>query len=178
MSDSESGPRRRTDSSSVGRSPDDRPGGDYTPLVFPAVAVLAGIVQVALWHVPPVTAFLLSFLVVVVGFQGIWGFLGHYFRSDEIAAFIGWPAGNPFQKEVAFANLSYGVVGVLCFWFRGGFWVATVIGISVFLLGAAVGHVTNVRETGNRSPGNAGAILWTDVLTPVVLLALLVMYRP
>jgi len=27
-------------------------------------------------------------------------FLGHYFKSDDIARYIGWPAGNPFQNEI------------------------------------------------------------------------------
>ncbi|WP_435157996.1 DUF6790 family protein [Haladaptatus sp. DFWS20] len=154
----------------------DRTVGDYIPLLFPVGAVLAGISQILLWNTPAVEAFLLAFLVIVVGLQGIWAFLGHYFRPDEIAAFIGWPSGNPFQREVAFANLAFGTLGLLCVWFRGGFWIATALGISVFMLGAAFVHVKEIRETGNRSPGNAGPILWTDILTSLVLLVLLTLY--
>jgi hypothetical protein len=165
-----------TDASVADRPHTDRTVGDYSPLLFPAGGILAGIAQVLLLDTPAVEAFLLAFLVIVVGLQGLWAFLGHYFRSDEIAAFIGWPANNPFQKEVAFGNLAFGVLGVLCLWFRGGFWIATAIGISVFMLGAAIVHVKDIRETQNRSPGNAGAILWTDVLTSLVLLVLLGLY--
>ncbi len=99
------------------------------------------------------------------------------FQTRRIAAFTGWPAGNPFQREVAFANLALGVLGVLCLWFRGGFWLTMAIGISVFMLGAAFGHVKEIRATENRSPGNAGPILSTDILTPLVLLTLMVLYN-
>ena len=57
-----------------------------------------------------------------------------------VAASIGWPAGNPFQYEVAVANLAFGVLGLLCLRFRDGFWTATAIGWSVFMLGAAAVH--------------------------------------
>ncbi|WP_227355527.1 DUF6790 family protein [Haladaptatus salinisoli] len=151
--------------------------GRLQPLVFPLVALIAGAIQVGAWGYPFAETFLRWFLVVTVGVQGIWAFLGHYFRSDDIAAYIGWPVGNPFQEEVAFANLAFGTLGVLCFWLRDGFWTATVVGISVFMLGAAAVHLREIRTTDNRAPGNAGAILLTDVVIPVVLLALLVTTR-
>ncbi|MCQ8904725.1 MAG: hypothetical protein NQU45_03285 [Methanothermobacter sp.] len=56
---------------------------------------------------------------------------------DIIATYIEWPTGSPFQLEVAFANLSFGVLGLLSWKFRGEFWMATIIGFSVFYLGAA-----------------------------------------
>lgn len=143
------------------------------PLVFPLLAVVAGAIQVVAFGSPVADAFLRWFLVIAVGLQGVWAFLGHYFRSDDIAAYIGWPSGNPFQKEVAFSNLAFGVLGLLCLWFRGDFWVATAVGISVFSLGAAVVHVHELRVNDNRNPGNSGTILFTDVLIPIVLLALL-----
>ena len=138
MAHGERSSTHETDTSVAHRPRTDRTVGEYSPLLFPAGGILAGIAQVLLLDTPAVEAFLLAFLVVVVGIQGIWAFLGHYFRSDEIAAFIGWPADNPFQKEVAFGNLAFGVLGVLFFWFRGRFWISTAIGISVFMLGAAM----------------------------------------
>ncbi|MBE2899220.1 hypothetical protein DNK57_00005 [Methanothermobacter thermautotrophicus] len=72
-----------------------------------------------------------------VGLGSLWAFLGHAFMLDIIATYIGWPTGSPFQLEVAFANLSFGVLGLLSWKFRGEFWMATIIGFSVFYLGAA-----------------------------------------
>lgn len=147
---------------------------DYLqPLAFPAGAIVLAVVLIAIWSMAPVEAFLLSFLIVTVGLQGIWAFLGHYFKAEMVADLIGWPAGNPFQTEIAFANLAFGTLGLLCVPFRGGFWIATTIGISIFLLGAASVHIREIRKQGNLNPANAGGILLTDILTPVVLLGLL-----
>lgn len=149
-------------------------GMNLTPLVFLFIALGSAVGQVIFWGTPIIESLLVSLLVVTVGLQGIWAFLGHYFKSDEIALFIGWPPGNPFQKEMAFANLAFGVLGILSFWFRGGFWIATVIGISVLLLGAASIHLNEIRESQNLNPGNAGIILLTDIIVPLALIVLLI----
>jgi len=116
---------------------------------------------------------LLWLFVVDVGVAGLMGFYAHTAMAAETAASIGWAPGSPFQFEVAVANLAFGVLGILCVWLRGLWWWATAVGISVFLLGAAYGHVQQIVEAGNRSPGNAGAVLYADILIPLVLLALL-----
>lgn len=116
---------------------------------------------------------LLYILPTAVGLNGLIGFAGHAFIPDEIAESIGWPKGNPFQFEIAVANLSYGLLGVLCLWFHGSFWVATGIGSSIFLLGAAYGHITEIVNKGNLAPNNAGAILYADIFIPVIVLSLL-----
>jgi len=124
-----------------------------------------------------VKIFLLSLLVFTVGFGSIMGFIGHAFFADKVAAYIGWASGNPFQLEVAFANLAFGIMGILCFWIRGNFWAATVIGFSVFSLGAAYGHIMNMFYTGNSAPGNVGAVLILDIFVPLLLLLLLLTYN-
>jgi hypothetical protein len=59
---------------------------------------------------------------VFLGFSSILAFFGHTFAADEIAAYIGWMPGSPFQFEVAVANLAIGVLGISCVWLRGNFW--------------------------------------------------------
>src|SRR5918911_3353949 len=120
---------------------------------------------------------LLWLLVIDIGVGGIFGFIGHTVFADRAAASIGWPAGNPFQTEVAVANLAVGVLGVLCYWLRDNFWVATVIANSVFQLGAAVVHINQIMVAHNYQPDNAGIVLYTDILVPLVLVALLVYHR-
>ncbi|MBK1647182.1 DUF6790 family protein [Rhabdochromatium marinum] len=66
-----------------------------------------------------------------------------------------------------------GVAGVIAFWQGLSFRVATFIPPALFLLGAAGGHVYQILTTENLAPGNAGSILWTDLLLPVVGFALL-----
>lgn len=132
-------------------------------------AVLIAVAHILLWGDPVAATLLLWLLVIKVGLGGLWSFLGHYFKSDEVAAYIGWPAGNPFQKEVAFANLGLGTCGLLCYFFRDGFWLATIVFASAFLVGAFSVHLQDRRERGNRHPGNAGPVFFADVLGPVVL---------
>ncbi len=119
---------------------------------------------------------LLWLLVITVGIQGIFAFIGHTVFADATAASIGWPAGNPFQSEVAVANLTIGTLGILCYWLRGNFWVATVIGFFVWWLGDAVVHITSIVVSGNYAPNNAGVTFYLDILVPVILMALLVYY--
>jgi hypothetical protein len=111
-------------------------------------------------------------LPIAVGLGGVLAFLGHTFRAEDIARSIGWPAGNPFQFEVAVANLAFGVLGLLCVKLRDGFRTATVLGYAVFLEGAACGHVRQIVAAGNWSINNAGPVLAADVLFPLLLLAL------
>lgn len=117
---------------------------------------------------------LLYLLVIFVGVGGILGAFAHIFMADQTALSIGWQPGSPFQFEVAMANLAFGVLGILCIWKRGGFWTATGIGIAVFYLGAAYGHIRDMIVNGNYAPDNAGPVLWlNDIAVPIVILALL-----
>lgn len=124
-----------------------------------------------------VEIFLMSFLVISVGIGSIWAFIGHAFLSAQVAASIGWAAGNPFQLEVAFANLGIGVLGILCYWIRGNFWIATVISSSIFLIGAAYIHIINMFQFANYAPGNVGSVLYMDIIGPIILIVLIILYK-
>jgi len=112
-------------------------------------------------------------LPISVGLGGLMAFLGHTMRADDVARSIGWPTGNPFQFEVAAANLAFGVLGLLCVRFRDGFWTATIVGYGVFLEGAAYVHIREIVAAGNWSINNAGPVLFADVLFPILLGTLL-----
>lgn len=121
--------------------------------------------------------FLAYGLVCNVGLSGIYAFMGHAFAPDQVAAYIGWPAGSPFQFEIAIANLSFGVLGLLCFWRRGDFWLATIIGHSIFVFGAAYGHVVDMVLHQNYAPGNAGPPLYADIIMPVIFVSLYCLHK-
>jgi hypothetical protein len=104
--------------------------------------------------------------------------MGHTFAATEVAESIGWPAGNPFQTEVAVANLAIGALGILSYWIRGNFWTAAVIATSIWLLGAATIHVVEIVTAANYSPGNAGLIFYMDLIGPLLLIALLIYSMP
>ncbi len=150
--------------------------------IFLIVTIIGAVLHLFLSKAPKTKniifeVFLLWFLVIMVGVSSIWAFIGHVFMANYIAALVGWPAGNPFQFEVGIANLSYGILGLLCWKFRDNFWTATVIALSTFYLGDAYGHIINIAQTGNMAPGNAGYALYMDILVPIVLICLLIFYK-
>jgi hypothetical protein len=113
-------------------------------------------------------------LLIHVGLSGLFAFFGHAFRADQVAASIGWAAGSPFQFEVAMANLAFGILGILCVFFKGGFRLATGIGYAVFLFGAAFVHIRETITTGNDAVNNAGPVLYIgDIAIPLLILILL-----
>ncbi len=117
---------------------------------------------------------LMYLLLIQVGLTGLWAFFGHMFLSDQVARSIGWATGSPFQLEVAMANLAFGILGVLCIFFRDGFWLATGIGYAVFLFGAAFVHIREILTVGNYAVNNAGPFLYlNDIALPLVILMLL-----
>ena len=75
-----------------------------------------------------------------VGVMGLLTAYAHVFRPLQTSASIGWTT-SPYEYEVGMADLTMGVLGVLCLKFRGNFWLATAIGNAVWLLGDAVGHI-------------------------------------
>jgi hypothetical protein len=77
---------------------------------------------------------------------------------------------------VAVANLTIGTLGILCYWMRGNFWIATVIAFSVQWLGSGVVHIRSIVIEANYAPNNAGLTFYLDILMPVMLIALLVYY--
>jgi hypothetical protein len=99
----------------------------------------------------------------------------HVFFSEMSASFFGWEH-SPFQLEVGFASLGFGIVGLLAFRQSLGFREASVMGPSVFLWGAAGGHVYQMITTHNFAPGNAGIVFWTDIIIPII--ALVLLYQP
>ncbi|OYX71082.1 MAG: hypothetical protein B7Y95_13475 [Rhizobiales bacterium 32-66-11] len=121
---------------------------------------------------------LLRYLFLVpLGLMGLWAFMGHVFFAAEAARAIGW-APSPFQFEVGMANFGMGLAGVIAaFYGNWGFRLGVAVVAAGFLGGAAVGHVVQIVQTGNLAAGNAGPILYTDILTPLTLLVLLALTR-
>ena len=150
-------------------------------LFFVVLGLVVGAVHVYLDNQPRTKGrvaqiFLPWLLVIPVGIGSVFSFIGHTVFADTTAASIGWPAGNPFQSEVAVANLTVGILGIPCYWMRGNFWVATVIGFCVWWLGDAVVHIREIVVAANYAPNNAGVTFYLAIVFPVILIALLVYY--
>jgi hypothetical protein len=108
-----------------------------------------------------------------IGFTGFYTFIIHAFYPEIAAANIGW-APSPFQYEVAMANLSFGLLAVLAFNSSYSFRLATVIGFTCWLWGAAIVHIYEMTKTHNYAPGNAGSWFWMDILLPLIAIICLV----
>lgn len=123
-----------------------------------------------------VRLFLLYQLVFSVGLTSLLSFIGLMFMSDFVAAYSGWPA-CPFEKLLANVNLGYAALGILCIWKGDEFWLATIIGVSIWLIGDGIVHVVDAILHHNYSPGNIGVPLYTDFIIPLVLICLYILYQ-
>lgn len=151
------------------------------PFTFLLLALVFATIAIVRKTPPRAAAFVVDrifayFLLFTIGASHLFNFVFHVFFGDMAAAFIGW-AQSPFQAEVGFASLGFGVLGLLAV--RGGFEMrlAAVLGQALFLLGAAAGHVVQMVEAQNFAPGNAGLIFYMDIALPLIGFALLVLQR-
>ena len=119
-----------------------------------------------------IEAFVAYFFLFSIGLGYLDNFVMHVCFAEYTAKFIGW-ANSPFQLEVGFVSLGIGVAGLIAFKRNLTFRVATFIPPALFLWGAAGGHIYQIVTVHNEAAGNAGAILWTDLLIPVIGFALL-----
>ncbi len=109
-----------------------------------------------------------NMLLLPIGLVGVWAFYYHAFHPEMAAQIIGWQT-SPFQFEVAVANLGMGLAGIIGYWRTKDWALAVAVVNSCFSLGAAYGHIHQMIEVGNYSPGNAGTILYTDIAIPILL---------
>jgi hypothetical protein len=98
-------------------------------------------------HEPTCLLYLLFFYV---GLMGLLTAYAHVFRPIQTSASIGWST-SPYEYEVGMADLTVGVLGVLCMKFRGEFWLATAIANAVSLLRDDIGHIRQID--GLQQPG-------------------------
>lgn len=120
--------------------------------------------------------YLLYLLVIYVGLMGLLTAYAHVFRPLQTSASIGWST-SPYEYEVGMADLTVGVLGILCLWLRDNFWLATAIANAVWLLGDAVGHVRQMVLYSNHAANNSGIFLVTEITMPLIILLLALYVR-
>ncbi len=151
------------------------------PITFFFVGLLCAFVSLARRHgeltrEAVFEALLAYYCLFAVGCFYVYNFVMHVFFGEVAARFIGWE-DSPFQLEVGFASLGFGVVGLLAFRQDFSLRLAAITGPAFFLWGAAGGHIYQMIAHHNYAPGNAGAMLWVDLLFPVIGYALLFGWR-
>ncbi len=118
---------------------------------------------------------LLWYLGVGIGVGSLFSGLVQVISPEIVAQSTGW-GYSPFLREVGFANISYGILGLLAVRFRN-FWAPAIIAYAVFMWGAAAGHIYEIQQTANLSVGNAGTVLYLDILMPLFLIILLLVHQ-
>jgi len=154
--------------------------GNFT-LTFLVLGLVAALIAIALdpggfTYANVAEELLAYFILFSVGISFFYNFIFHVFFGELAASYIGWP-DSPFQAEVGYASLGFAVVGFMAF--KGNCCVrfAAVLGPAMFQWGAAVGHIFDIIKTGNMAPGNAGIMLYSDILLPVIGFVLLWLKR-
>jgi vacuolar-type H+-ATPase subunit I/STV1 len=117
-------------------------------------------------------------MLFVVGIGSIVGAAYHIFDGPQTAELIGYTRGDGgFQWENAMGDLGVGVLGVMAYRFRGHFWLATIVMLTVQYFGDAAGHIYFWLAQGNTQPYNIGVPLWTDILLPIIMWGLYIASR-
>ncbi len=112
-------------------------------------------------------------IVVAFGVSGIIGGLFHLLDGPGIAEEIGFTRGDGgFQTEVGFGDVALGVAAVLCIWIRDRYWLAVLVVATISLWGDAYGHIHQAVVNDNHDVDNTGPILYTDIVFPLVGIAL------
>lgn len=108
----------------------------------------------------------------LVGLQSLFSSIAHLFYPDQTAQIIGWET-SPFQFEIGMINLSFAVLGILAIWLRKGFWIALIVGYTIWLWGAGIGHIEDLMKTGR---GNISVYFYSDLIAPFVLILTFLFY--
>lgn len=119
-------------------------------------------------------------LGIAVGVMSIVGALFHIFDGKDIAEQICFTRGDGgFQFENAMGDLAIDIAAFLCIWVRNPFfWGAVILVFTIQYLGDAYGHIYQMVEYDNHCVDNTGPILWTDILIPIVSVALFFAMKP
>ena len=122
--------------------------------------------------------YLVWWLAVVLGIGNIVGGGFHIFDGPAIAKEIGFTRGDGgFQFENAMGDVAIGTIAFLSIWFRGNWWPAALVAISISWWGDAYGHIHQEVVNDNHDPDNTGAVLYSDIFSPLFGLALYVLFR-
>lgn len=100
-----------------------------------------------------------------VGCLFIVGGAGQFLYGPEIASCIGW-GWSPFQYELAFSEIALGVLGLIAPLFYREFWLSTIIGTAIWLVGASGVHLYYLIALSDIAILNASFVIgWNIFLT-------------
>lgn len=103
----------------------------------------------------------------MIGWAALGAGITHLFFGPGIARSIGWTP-SPFQREVAFANLAFGVVGLLAANHSTDFWLAVIVSSGIYRVGCGYGHIREIIQQRNFAINNT-VILFLNFVIPAFL---------
>lgn len=135
-------------------------------IVFWVLGIITGVVDLYMKGFPSdisqiCTVLLLHQFVVTFGILGIAGLFSNIVFAEKNAKSLGWP-GGPFQIKYGFSQLGIGVMGVMCIWFKGGFWLGTIVTMYIYGVSGLWSHY-NVMKMNNKVDGDSIANIIMDI---------------
>ena len=153
--------------------------GNYMTTCF-VIGLLVAAVQIARHHGPRTSAvigekLLNAFVFWAIGMGQTINFVMHSFFGSFAAKTIGW-AQSPFQLELAFSSLGFGIIAFIAASKHGTLSskAGVVLAAAVFGFGAAGGHVFQLIVNHDHAANNIGLLLYSDVVINAVGLVFLV----
>lgn len=111
---------------------------------------------------------LLNAVVYMIGWAGVGAGISHIFFGKQISKSIGFEK-DPYELEVGFADLSFGIVALLAAHFSTDYWFAIILVSSLYRIGCGIGHIKQMIQTKNYAVNNT-AILFTNFVVPAFLI--------
>lgn len=144
-------------------------------LVLIAAGIVTGGIQLAMGNgfgdISVVcSTLLLHKFVVTFGLLGIIGTITNIIKAEDNAKALGWP-GGPFQIKYGFSQLGLGVMGVMCIWFRGGFWLGTLVSMYIYGVSGLWSHIAEMKRQGKATVNDVGNLI-IDVIYQIMLTVL------
>ena len=117
---------------------------------------------------------LLYLLVGYCGFPTLAFAVTSLAHPEQVAATLGFPAGNPFQEFASVALLAMAILSVLTLRYRGSFLIGPAILWAVFFAGATIIHSSDHMARGALTHGSMLMIFATHGLISVLLAVALI----
>lgn len=135
-------------------------------LLFWVIGIITGVVNLYMKGFPSdmsqiCSVLLLHQFVVTFGILGITGLFSNMIFAKQNAKALGWP-GGPFQVKYGFSQLGLGVMGVMCIWFRGGFWLGTLCTMYIYGISGLWSHY-NVMKMNGKADAESIANIIMDI---------------
>lgn len=96
-------------------------------------------------------AFIHAYLFWNIGVRGIIAFIANTYppTAVKVAQAYDWHDVS-MQQELAAHSGTIGLLGILCIWFDGLFWLATLIGGTVICIISEIGNLTSIFKKENH----------------------------